>query len=235
MLLRVNSLNVHYEKVQALTDISLKMGRGAIVTLLGANGAGKTTLMRTISGLKRVTTGEIWFGSERIDQMPPEGIVRLGVGHVPEGRRVFPRMTVLENLRVGAFSRKDSAEIVKDIEKILERFPMLKQRKRQSAGTLSGGEQQILSVGRALMNRPSLLLLDEPTLGLAPVIVEEVSLIIKEINQQGIGIVLVEQNAFMALDVAVWGYVMETGRIVMADSTKTLAQADLVKTAYLGG
>jgi len=235
MLLRVNSINVHYDKVQALIDISLELERGTIATLLGANGAGKTTLMRTISGLKRAATGEIWFGSVRIDSVPPDGIVKLGIAHVPEGRRVFPHMTVIENLRMGAFSRRDREEITRDLEGIQERFPILKQRIRQRAGTLSGGEQQILAIGRALMNRPSLLLLDEPTLGLAPVIVEEVSRIIREINQRDIGIVLVEQNASMALAVADWGYVMETGKIVMADSTQNLAQSDFVKKAYLGG
>jgi branched-chain amino acid transport system ATP-binding protein len=205
------------------------------VTLIGANGAGKTTLMRTISGLKRPTSGEIWFDDRRIDSEPPENIVRAGISHCPEGRRLFPNMSVRANLKLGAFSRKDKAGVTRDLAMVYEHFPILKERDNQCAGTLSGGEQQMLAIGRALLSMPRILLLDEPSLGLSPIMVQEIAKIIGNISKAGITIVLSEQNAHMALRLANKGYVMETGSIVLEDHAENLLDNKSVKRAYLGG
>jgi branched-chain amino acid transport system ATP-binding protein len=235
MLLEVRNLRVHYGKAEALKGISLGVEEGTIITLIGANGAGKTTTLRTISGLKAPTSGEIWFQGKRIDGMPPNVIVTLGIAHVPEGRRIFAPMTVLENLEMGAYVRKDRHEVARNLERIFEHFPVLKQRRGQQAGSLSGGEQQMLAVARALMASPKLLLMDEPSLGLSPVLVEEVGNIITDINRGGVSIILVEQNARMALMLAHRGYVLEVGSIALEGDAKELANDEHVKKAYLGG
>lgn len=234
MLLDVREITTHYNKVTALDDISIEIEDGEIVTLIGANGAGKTTTMMCISGLKRLTSGEIWFQGERIDKKRSGDIVKMGVVQIPEGRRVFPEMSVLENLQLGAYTRKDRKEISRDLEDVYNHFPRLKERRRQMAGSLSGGEQQMLAIGRGLMSSPKLLLLDEPSLGLSPLFVEEISKIITDINKMGVTIVLVEQNARMALSLANRGYVIETGKIVLQDDAQTLLNNDEVKQAYLG-
>ena len=234
MLLEVKEITTHYNKVKALDDISIEIEDGEIITLIGANGAGKTTTMMCISGLKRLTSGEIWFQGERIDKKQSGEIVKMGVVQVPEGRRVFPEMSVLENLLLGAYTRKDRGETNRDLEDIYNHFPRLKERRRQIAGSLSGGEQQMLAIGRALMARPKLLLLDEPSLGLSPLLVEGLGKIITDINRRGVTIVLVEQNARMALSLANRGYVIETGKIVLQDDAQTLLNNDKVKQAYLG-
>jgi branched-chain amino acid transport system ATP-binding protein len=221
--------------VEALKGISLEVESGAIVTLIGANGAGKSTALRAISGLVPLAGGEIYFKEKKINGLSPQEIVRDGIAHVPEGRRVFPYMTVRENLNMGAFRRKDKEGIQKDLERVLEHFPILRERRGQPAGSLSGGEQQMLAIGRALMSRPRLLLLDEPSLGLAPLMVKEVGRIIGEINQKEVGIILVEQNAQMALRVAHRGYVLETGTIALEGPASSLIDNEHVKKAYLGG
>lgn len=232
----VEDVKVHYGKVEALKGISLDVEEQQIVTLIGANGAGKTTLLRTISGLKRPTTGEIWFNEKRIDQFSSREIVREGVAHVPEGRRVFPYMSVLDNLKTGAFTRKDSKNSIQaDLEKVYGHFPILKSRSSQKAGTLSGGEQQMLAMGRALMTNPKLLLLDEPSLGLSPLMVKEIAKIIRDIHREGKSIILVEQNAALALRLAHKGYVIQTGSIVIEGACEDLLNNDAVKKAYLGG
>jgi branched-chain amino acid transport system ATP-binding protein len=231
----VKKLNVHYGKVEALRGVSLAVEAGQIVTLIGANGAGKSTLLRTISGLLRPTSGEIWMEGARIDAYAPPAVVRKGIAHVPEGRRVFPFMTVLENLKTGAYTRTDKAAIGSDLEMIYGYFPRLRERAGQSAGTLSGGEQQMLAMGRALMNRPKLLLLDEPSLGLSPLMVAEIARIVRDINQVGKSIILVEQNAAMALRLAHKGYVIQTGSVVLEGKAQDLLNDDRVKKAYLGG
>lgn len=232
----VEDVKVHYGKVEALKGISLEVEEQQIVTLIGANGAGKTTLLRTISGLKRPTTGEIWFNEKRIDQFSSREIVREGVAHVPEGRRVFPYMSVLDNLKTGAFTRKDSKNSIQvDLEKVYGHFPILKSRSSQKAGTLSGGEQQMLAMGRALMTNPKLLLLDEPSLGLSPLMVKEIAKIIRDIHREGKSIILVEQNAALALRLAHKGYVIQTGSIVIEGACEDLLNNDAVKKAYLGG
>lgn len=212
----------------------MEVAQGEVVTLIGANGAGKTTLMRTVSGLKKPAKGIIGFQDERIEGRRPEAIVARGIAHVPEGRRVFPFLSVLDNLMLGAYARKDRETITGDLNLVFERFPRLRERSRQIGGTLSGGEQQMLAIGRALMSKPTLLLLDEPSLGLAPLIVAAVSKIIKEINANGVAIVLVEQNAKMALKVAKRGYVMTTGEIVLNGDTNDLVKNEEVRKAYLG-
>jgi branched-chain amino acid transport system ATP-binding protein len=232
---RIHSLRVFYERVEALKGISIAMKSGAIVTLIGANGAGKSTTLRAISGLIRAASGEIFFEEKKIDGLSPQEIVRAGIAHVPEGRRVFPSMTVRENLMLGAFRRKDKEEIQADLEGILEHFPILRERRSQGAGSLSGGEQQMLAIGRALMSKPRLLLLDEPSLGLAPLMVKEVGRIIADINQREVGIILVEQNARMALRLAHVGYVLETGSITLQGKASDLIDNEHVKKAYLGG
>lgn len=234
-MLKVNEIDVFYGAIQALFSVSLEVKKGEIVTLIGANGAGKSTLLKTISGLIRPRSGTILFEDIDITKKSSMEIVKLGISHVPEGRRVFPEMTVLENLELGAFLRKDKQAIKKDLELVFERFPRLYERKNQLAGTLSGGEQQMLAIGRSLMSRPKLLLLDEPSMGLAPILVTEIFKIIKEINSQGTTILLIEQNANMALSIADRAYVIETGRIVLTGNAKDVASNPEVKKAYLGG
>jgi branched-chain amino acid transport system ATP-binding protein len=234
MLLEVKDINVHYQKVQAVTDISIQIDEGQIVTLIGANGAGKSTTLRTISGLKRATSGSVWFDGERIDQLAPEKIVHLGIAHVPEGRQVFPDLSVNENLLSGAYLRKDRNGIARDLEEVHEHFQILKERRNQKAKTLSGGEQQMVAIGRALMSNPRLILMDEPSLGLAPVLVQEVAKIIREINKKGVPVILVEQNAELALSLAGYGYVLETGRITIEGKAKDLHENEHVRHAYLG-
>lgn len=233
-LLEVQDVTVHYGRVEALHGISLSVEEGEVVTLIGSNGAGKTTTLRTISGLQRPTSGRIRLGGEDITEVRPEKIVGMGVGHAPEGRHIFGRMTVQENLELGAFLRKDKAQARKDSDRVYELFPRLLERRRQVAGTLSGGEQQMLAIGRALMTKPRVLLLDEPSLGLAPILVETIFQVIEELNKQGVTILLIEQNALLALRTATRGYVMETGNIVKSDNAAALLASDDVKRAYLG-
>jgi len=233
-LLIVEDISTYYGNIQALKNISLKVEEGEIVTLIGSNGAGKTTTLLTISGLLKPSRGEIYFKQRKVTNIPPHDIVKMGISHVPEGRRIFPRLSVLENLLMGAYTRKDKRGIYSDIEMIFETFPQLKGREKQVAGTLSGGEQQMLAIGRALMSRPRLLLLDEPSMGLAPIIVKEIFRIIEEINRQGTTILLVEQNAQIALGIAHRGYVLETGRIVLHDRASSLLKNDQVRKTYLG-
>jgi branched-chain amino acid transport system ATP-binding protein len=235
MLLDVKKIQVHYGKVEAVKGISLRVKKGDIVTLLGSNGAGKSTVLKTISGLKHPTAGEIWFSGQRIDTNKPSRIVRLGIGHVPEGRRIFPDMSVEDNLLMGAYIRNDRQGIKQDLEELFSHFPILRERRGQRAGSLSGGEQQMLAISRALMFKPKLLLMDEPSMGLSPVMVEEIASIIATIHQQGISILLVEQNAALALQLATRGYVIETGRIALRGDRDELLKKDKVKKAYLGG
>lgn len=234
MLLEVNDLHVSYGAIRALKGVNCQVEEGEIVALIGANGAGKTTTLRTISGLIRPQNGVISYKGQAITKVPPHQIVNLGISQVPEGRHVFTRMTVLENLEMGAYIRKDKANVKKDIQNIFERFPRLLERKGQLAGTLSGGEQQMLAMGRALMSRPNVLLLDEPSMGLAPMLVQEIFSIIQEINKAGTTILLVEQNAHMALSIANRAYVLETGEVVLSGLAKELANNPEVKKAYLG-
>ncbi len=235
-LLSVRGLDASYGRTQVLRGVSLDVRRGEVVTVLGTNGTGKTTLLRTISGLLAAGRGEISFGGRRIDGLHPKAIVRLGVAHCPEGRKVFPDMTVLENLRLGAYAFGRAARtLAGDVERVYALFPRLRERARQVAGTLSGGEQQMLAVGRAMMARPTLLMLDEPSLGLAPLVVQTLFEIIRDINRAGTAILLVEQNAYQALRVAHRGYVMETGRMVLEEASETLRDNPRVKAAYLGG
>jgi len=232
---KVENLRVFYESVETLKGISIEMETGAIVTLIGANGAGKSTTLRAISGLIAITSGEIYFEGKKLNGLSPQDIVRAGIAHVPEGRRVFPYMTVLENLLMGAYRRKDRAVIQGDLDGIFDHFHILRERRSQRAGSLSGGEQQMLAIGRALMSKPRLLLLDEPSLGLAPIMVKEVGRIILDINQRKVGIILVEQNAHMALRLAQKGYVLETGSITLEGKASELIDSELVKKAYLSG
>lgn len=234
-MLKVENINVYYGNIHALKDVSLEVERGEIVTLIGGNGAGKTTTLRTISGLIHSKTGEITFEDEVISNAPAQEIVKKGISQVPEGRRIFANLSVLENLEMGAYLRKDRQEIKNTMENIFTRFPRLKERMHQRAGTLSGGEQQMLAMGRALMSKPKLLLLDEPSMGLAPILVQEIFSIITEINKAGTTVLLVEQNAHMALSIAHRAYVLETGRIVLSGYAKDLAESDEVRKAYLGG
>ncbi|HEX4654482.1 MAG TPA: ABC transporter ATP-binding protein [Mycobacteriales bacterium] len=232
MLLQVDGIRVAYGGIEALRGVSFDVDEGEIVTLLGANGAGKTTTLRTVSGLLRPKAGTITFDGQRIDTTAPHMMVRLGIGHVPEGRRIFPRMSVRENLTMGAYHRHD--DLAGDIDRVFELFPVLRERASQDGGTLSGGEQQMLAIGRALMSRPRLLLLDEPSMGLAPMIVTRIFDIIREINQQGTTVLLVEQNAAQALRLAARGYVLETGEVVMSDDASALLANDRIREAYLG-
>lgn len=234
-VLCLEDVNVYYGAIWALKGVSLTVGEGEIVSLIGANGAGKSTTLRAISGIIKASSGKIVFQGEDISQVPAHDIVKRGIAQVPEGRRVFANLSVLENLEMGAYIRNDRKGIKDDLESVLERFPRLKERKNQVAGTLSGGEQQMLAIGRALMTRPSLLLLDEPSMGLAPLLVKEIFSIIQEINREGTTILLVEQNARMALQIAQQAYVLETGRIVLEGPAKELAKQEDVKKAYLGG
>ncbi|MGI4792097.1 MAG: ABC transporter ATP-binding protein [Janthinobacterium lividum] len=233
-LLVLENVQVSYGAIRALQNVSLEINAGEIVTLIGANGAGKSTTLRAISGLVPANQGRILMEGKDITLLPADRIVKLGIGHSPEGRRIFANMSVRENLELGAYTRSDRAGIQQDFDRALTLFPRLKERISQNAGTLSGGEQQMLAMGRALMARPKLLLLDEPSLGLAPFLVRDIFQIIRDINAQGTTVLLVEQNAHMALGVAHRGYVLETGSIVMADDAKALLANDDVKKAYLG-
>ena len=236
MLLEVKDITVHYYKVAAVRNISITVADGEIATLIGSNGAGKTTTLRAISGLKHPSEGEIYFNGQRIEKLPSYKINALGMAMVPEGRRVFPQMTVLENLLLGAFLRKDKDDIQKDLEEVVFRhFPRLKERTKQTAGTLSGGEQQMLAMGRALMSAPKLLLLDEPSLGLSPIMCGEIAAIIRDIHAEGRTVILVEQNARLALALAQHAYVIETGDIVLSGPAEELRENDSIKKAYLGG
>ncbi len=232
-LLEIKDLRTFYGNIEALKGVSLTVDEGEIVTLIGSNGAGKSTTLRSISGLTPARSGSIRFGGREIARMPPQDIVRLGISQSPEARRTFQRMTVRENLDMGAYLRRDN-EVVTDLERVYELFPRLKERERQKAGTMSGGEQQMLAIGRALMARPKLLLLDEPSMGIAPILVERIYETIAEINQQGTTILLVEQNANFALEVSKRGYVLETGKVVMTDSSASLRTNPEVQKAYLG-
>jgi branched-chain amino acid transport system ATP-binding protein len=233
-ILELNDVHTYYGSIHALKGISIDVRDGEIVTLLGANGAGKSTTLRSINGLNRARQGTIRFPGRDSSQTAAHEIVKRGIAQSPEGRRLFPRMTVIENLEMGAFQRKDRGEIRGDMDRVFELFPRLHERRNQKAGTMSGGEQQMCAIGRALMARPKLLMLDEPSLGLAPIFVEKIFEIIGEINQQGTSILLVEQNALMALEAADRGYVLETGRIVLADSAEALKTNEEVRKTYLG-
>ena len=233
-MLTINNVETYYGNIRALKGVSLTVPEGSTVTLLGANGAGKSTTLKTISGLVPAASGTIVFMNQRIDRLAPERIVRLGISHVPEGREVFKELTVAENLKMGAYTRRDKREIEASYESVYTLYPVLKERRLQLAGTLSGGEQQMLAIGRALMGRPKLLLLDEPSLGLAPKLVEEIFSIIQRINREGVTVLLVEQNANKDLGIAEYGYVLETGRIALEDKAASLLQNDHVRRSYLG-
>lgn len=234
MLLEINDLTVHYGGVVALKSVSLGVKKGEIVTLVGGNGAGKSTTLRTISGLEKPTAGRISFKGERIEHLAPQNIVKLGIGHVPEGRNPFPYLTVLENLKLGGFLRKDKKAINRDLDQMFKHFPVLKERRRQRARTLSGGEQQMLVIARALMGKPGLLLMDEPSLGLAPIMVQEIGRIVLDINKDGTSILIVEQNARLALRLAKKGYVLERGKMILQGAAGELLHSEHVKKAYLG-
>ena len=235
MLLEVKNVTVHYGKSMAIQDVSLEVAEGSVVSIIGANGAGKSTTLRAISGLTPLTSGEIWFLNKRIDGVATTEIVKLGIVHIPEGRHLFPYLSVLSNLKLGASLRKDKAGINKDMEEVFERFPILRDRRNQQAGTLSGGEQQMLAIARALMAKPELLLMDEPSLGLAPIVVDELARVITDINQRGVSILLVEQNVPLALGVASMGYALQVGRVVLEGDIDKIKSSDIVKRAYLGG
>jgi branched-chain amino acid transport system ATP-binding protein len=233
-LLELKDVHSYYGNIHALKGISLTVNKGEVVTLIGSNGAGKSTTLRTISGILQPRQGEIWLEGQRIDRVPAHQVAERGLLQSPEGRRIFPRLTVRENLEMGAFTRNDKADIAADMERVFGLFPRLRERTNQKGGTLSGGEQQMLAIGRALMGRPHVLMLDEPSMGLAPVLVDQIFSIIKDINAQGTTILLVEQNALMALAVAHRGYVLQTGQIVLADSAQGLSENEMVQKAYLG-
>ncbi|NLK00309.1 MAG: ABC transporter ATP-binding protein [Clostridia bacterium] len=233
-MLTVEGIDVYYGAIHALKGASIEVGKGEIVTLVGANGAGKSTTLRAISSLVPVKNGSIKFEGKDITKMPPQKVVKAGISHAPEGRRAFARMTVLENLELGAYLRKDREGIKDSLENVFARFPRLKERRSQRAGTLSGGEQQMLAIGRALMSKPKLLLLDEPSMGLAPILVQEIFEIIKEINESGTTVLLVEQNAHMAFAIADKAYVLETGRVVLSGTSEELMATEQVQRAYLG-
>jgi branched-chain amino acid transport system ATP-binding protein len=234
-LLEVSGLDAHYGRIQALSDVSLHVDEGEIVTLIGANGAGKTTALRAISGLLKPSKGTVRFAGEEITRVSPDQIVRRGLVQSPEGRRVFARMTVRENLELGAYTRTNPGEVAQDFERVLTIFPRLQERIAQKAGTLSGGEQQMLAMARALMSRPRLLMLDEPSLGLSPILVQTIFGVIREINQQGTTVLLIEQNARQALAIATRGYVLEVGKIVFEETAANLMASEAVRAAYLGG
>lgn len=233
-MLQLKNIDLYYDGIHALKDLSIEVKKGEIVTLIGANGAGKTSTLRAISGLHPIKNGTITYNGKDLKKIPANKIVSLGLSHVPEGRKIFANLTVYENLLLGAYLRKDKKEIQEDLIKVYEKFPRLKERLKQQAGTLSGGEQQMLAIGRALMNRPDMLILDEPSMGLAPLVVKEIFDIIKEINKSGTTILLVEQNANMALSIADTAYVLETGKIVLSGTAKEIANNDFVRSAYLG-
>jgi branched-chain amino acid transport system ATP-binding protein len=235
MLLRVQNITVHYERAKALDNVSLDISEGTIVTIVGANGAGKSTLLSALSRLVQLTSGEIWFDKKRIDRIAAYDIVKLGLVLVPEGRRLFPYLTVMENLRLGACLRKDKKGINVDIEKVSSYFPRLRERFNQKAGSMSGGEQQMLAIARGLMAKPRMLMLDEPSLGLSPLVVDEVGSIIKNIHESGVTVLLVEQNVSLALRVATSGYVMRVGRVILTGTVQELKGNEVLNQAYLGG
>ncbi len=235
MLLRVKEITVHYGKAIAVDSVSLEVAEDAVVTIIGGNGAGKSTILKALSGLTPLTSGEIWLLDKRIDGMAPFDIVNLGLVQIPEGRRLFPYLTVLSNLKLGASLRKDKAGIKKDMDEVFEHFPILWERRNQKAGTLSGGEQQMLAIARSLMAKPKLLLMDEPSLGLAPKLVDELVPIIKNINQSGVGVLLVEQNVPLALRVAEKAYALQVGRVILEGNIDEFEDSEIVKRAYLGG
>jgi len=236
MYFAVRNVSVYYDKVRAVSDISLVMDAGDVIAIIGANGAGKTTTLRAVTGLAPVASGEIWFDGHRIDRLRPDRIVGLGISMVPEGRHVFPFMSVGDNLLMGAFARRDRRAIEQDVERVFARFPRLKERRRQQAGTLSGGEQQMLAIGRALMARPKLLLMDEPSLGLAPHLVREIARAILAVNrEEKVAVVLVEQNSRMALKVSTRAYVLETGQVALEGRSADLLNNEQVRRLYLGG
>lgn len=234
-MLKVENLSVHYGMIQAVRDVSFEVNEGEVVSLIGANGAGKTTILRTLSGLVRPSAGKIQFLGKEIQKLPAQKIVEGGLSQVPEGRHVFPGLTVMENLEMGAFLKKNREENQANLKKVFSRFPRLEERKNQDAATLSGGEQQMLAMGRALMSTPKLLLLDEPSMGLAPIFIQEIFDIIQDIQKQGTTVLLIEQNANKALAISDRGYVLETGKIVLSGTGKELAASDEVRKAYLGG
>ena len=233
-MLKVKNINVFYDAIHALKDVSFEVSEGEIVTLIGANGAGKTSILHTISGLIRAKSGKVVFMDREIQNVEAHDILKMGLAQVPEGRRIFAQMTVMENLEMGAYARKDLGNIASSMERVFQSFPRLKERRKQMAGTLSGGEQQMLAMGRAIMSLPKLMMMDEPSMGLSPILVEEIFSIIREINKSGTTVLLVEQNAHMALSIADRAYVMETGRIVKSGEAKALLNDEDVKKAYLG-
>ena len=233
-MLSVNNLQVHYGMIQAIKDVSFEVNEGEVIALIGANGAGKTTILHTVSGLLQPTKGSVIFEGQDITKIPAHKIVSLGMAHVPEGRRVFAQLTVLENLKLGAYTRKDKNEMEETLKMIYKRFPRLEERKNQIAGTLSGGEQQMLAMGRALMSHPKIILMDEPSMGLSPIFVDEVFKIIRDISAEGVTVLLVEQNAKKALNIANRAYVLETGNIILQGDAKKLMNDESVKKAYLG-
>jgi branched-chain amino acid transport system ATP-binding protein len=235
MFLGVKNITVHYGKSLALDDVSLEVAEGSVVSIIGANGAGKSTILRAISGLTPLTSGEIWFLNQRIDGMTTTDVVKLGIVHIPEGRQLFPYLTVLSNLKLGASLRKDTDGISKDLEEIYKLFPILLERRNQNAGTLSGGEQQMLAIARGLMAKPRLLLMDEPSMGLAPIVVERLGEVIKDINGRGVSILLVEQNVQLALGVANRGYALQVGKVVLEGDIDKIKSSDIISRAYLGG
>lgn len=234
-MLKANNLSVHYGVIEAVRDVSFEVNEGEIVSLIGANGAGKTTILQTLSGLNKPTNGSISFKGKKIHGTTPKKIVKNGISHVPEGRHVFSGMTVKENLEMGSFLRKDKEGIKKDMDRVFDRFPVLKERINQDAATLSGGEQQMLAMGRALVSQPELLLLDEPSMGLAPLFIREIFSIVEDINNNGTTVLLVEQNAKVALEISNRGYVLETGKVVTSGTGESLLESDEVQRAYLGG
>lgn len=234
-MLEVKNLDVHYGVIQGVRDVSFEVNQGEVVSLIGANGAGKTSILRTISGLVRPSNGTITFEGQEIQKTPAQKIVASGLSQVPEGRHVFPGLSVLENLEMGAFLRKNREENAQNLKHVFQRFPRLEERKTQDSATLSGGEQQMLAMGRALMSQPKLLLLDEPSMGLAPIFIQEIFEIIKDIQKQGTTVLLIEQNANMALSIADRGYVLETGKVILSGTGKELLASDEVRKAYLGG
>ncbi len=234
MILNTKNISLYYGKAMALDDVSIDISDGSVVTMIGANGAGKSTVLRAISGLAPIKSGEIWFSGKRIDGLSPTQIVKMGIIHVPEGRRLFPSLSVISNLELGASLRKDKPGIKKDMDEIFEHFPRLRERRNQSAGTLSGGEQQMVAIARGLMAKPKLLLLDEPSLGLSPIMVDELVPIINNINQTGVAVLLVEQNIGLALRVATKGYALQVGKVVLQGDIDLFKSSDVVKKAYLG-
>ena len=234
-MLKTTNLSVHYGMLEAVKDVHLEIPEGKVVSLLGANGSGKSTILKAISGLKSPTHGEIWFQDKRIDGMPADKIVKLGISQIPEGRRLFPYMTILENLKMGAFSRKDKAEIIKDLDGVFERFPALKRRANTRAGNLSGGEQELLAIARGLMARPKLLLMDEPCQGLSPIMIQEIGEAITSINQSGITVILIEHNVSVALGLAHKVYILRNSSIVFEGSPTEFSADEFVKKVYLAG